>query len=67
MASKGYDKDSLLPRRDRAQGQRDIEAQRRREERGGFGDREIGSGGARTTTDGRPVGEGHPDGYRSSR
>ena len=31
MASKGYDKDSLLPRRDREQGREDIEAQRRAE------------------------------------
>jgi hypothetical protein len=34
---------------------------------GGFGDKEIGSGGARTTTDGRPIGQGTQDGYRNNR
>lgn len=30
-----------------------------------FGDKEIGSGGHRTTTDGRPVSPGSPDGWQT--
>ena len=49
MASKGYDKDSLLPKRDKAQGRKDIEAERRSESiPAGF---EVGN-------EGRPS---HPD------
>lgn len=44
--------DASLPKRQRG------------DQPGGFGDKEIGSGGRRTTTDGRPVGEGHPDGWQ---
>lgn len=53
MASKGYDKDSLLPRRDRDQGRRDIDAQRRSENiPASF---EVGN-------EGRPS---HPDGWQT--
>ena len=54
MASKGYDKDSLLPRRDREQGAKDIDAQRRAEDTpAGF---EVGNDPSRPS---------HPDGWQS--
>lgn len=54
MAKKGYTED-LLPRRDREQGYKDIEAQRRLE-------REH-----ETFEVHQRENRGHPDGYRSSR
>jgi hypothetical protein len=57
MASKGYDKDSLLPRRDREQGRRDLQAQRASE----------GKEGHETFAVPQRENQGHPDGFKSSR
>ena len=56
MASKGTTEDGL-PKRDRAQGRRDIQAQRARE----------GERGHETFEVKQRENRGHPDGYRSSR
>jgi hypothetical protein len=61
MATKGTTPEGL-PKRDKEQGRRDIEAQRKREERPGWS---VG-GGQRTRDDGVVVnGDGSPDGWQT--